>query len=338
MNEQEKSNISVAKELKLNLPKQITITRGPAKTTADTTKCRRSSIPIFNSSLNKSSKVSVPQSNSPPAAKASVLPSPLKSTGQNVNPQPPMKKVLPSNTKKTTMFKQHTEQPADQTQAAMSGLPMTKVHMPNPHSAQSSSKSQSALNKIKAVELDVPINEEQKPDVMEVLAKIVCRLDIIEKKVDFGNRSNERHNRVLEELRKDIFKFRDDVMPVDIGIIKFPIADDKALHSLEDYSRSPEGERTMVKKFFEEGTTADDLVKRTIDNLFTNTSKFTWTGQSSHNTKDGGVRLQASTLNLLIILQGGVLVAQKDFYAPKHSELEQIPNRHAIKMMQSLKL
>ncbi|KAL1390241.1 hypothetical protein pipiens_003190 [Culex pipiens pipiens] len=27
---------------------------------------------------------------------------------------------------------------------------------------------------------------------------------------------------------------------------------------------------------------------------------------------------------------------RKDFYAPKHSELEQIPNRHAIKTMQSL--
>ncbi|EDS30642.1 40S ribosomal protein S10 [Culex quinquefasciatus] len=46
----------------------------------------------------------------------------------------------------------------------------------------------------------------------------------------------------------------------------------------------------------------------------------------------------SSRRHLRVPLQGGVLVAQKDFYAPKHSELEQIPNRHVIKMMQSLKL
>uniref|UniRef100_T1D546 Putative ribosomal protein s10e n=1 Tax=Psorophora albipes TaxID=869069 RepID=T1D546_9DIPT len=37
------------------------------------------------------------------------------------------------------------------------------------------------------------------------------------------------------------------------------------------------------------------------------------------------------------LFKEGVLVAQKDFYAPKHPELEQIPNLHVIKTMQSLK-
>lgn len=31
------------------------------------------------------------------------------------------------------------------------------------------------------------------------------------------------------------------------------------------------------------------------------------------------------------------MVAKKDFHAPKHPELEQIPNLHVIKAMQSLK-
>ncbi|KFB36808.1 small ribosomal subunit protein eS10B [Anopheles ziemanni] len=37
------------------------------------------------------------------------------------------------------------------------------------------------------------------------------------------------------------------------------------------------------------------------------------------------------------LFKEGVLVAQKDFYAPKHPELETIPNLHVIKTMQSLK-
>ncbi|XP_055525954.1 40S ribosomal protein S10b [Wyeomyia smithii] len=37
------------------------------------------------------------------------------------------------------------------------------------------------------------------------------------------------------------------------------------------------------------------------------------------------------------LFKEGVLVAQKDFYAPKHPELENIPNLHVIKTMQSLK-
>ncbi|XP_055606228.1 40S ribosomal protein S10b [Uranotaenia lowii] len=37
------------------------------------------------------------------------------------------------------------------------------------------------------------------------------------------------------------------------------------------------------------------------------------------------------------LFKEGVLVAQKDFYAPKHPELEAIPNLHVIKTMQSLK-
>ncbi|KXJ71527.1 hypothetical protein RP20_CCG020333 [Aedes albopictus] len=37
------------------------------------------------------------------------------------------------------------------------------------------------------------------------------------------------------------------------------------------------------------------------------------------------------------LFKKGVLVAQKDFYAPKHPELENIPNLHVIKTMQSLK-
>ncbi|XP_058127019.1 small ribosomal subunit protein eS10B-like [Anopheles coustani] len=37
------------------------------------------------------------------------------------------------------------------------------------------------------------------------------------------------------------------------------------------------------------------------------------------------------------LFKEGVLVAQKDVYAPKHPELETIPNLHVIKTMQSLK-
>lgn len=37
------------------------------------------------------------------------------------------------------------------------------------------------------------------------------------------------------------------------------------------------------------------------------------------------------------LFKEGVLVAQKDFYASKHPELETIPNLHVIKTMQSLK-
>lgn len=37
------------------------------------------------------------------------------------------------------------------------------------------------------------------------------------------------------------------------------------------------------------------------------------------------------------LFKEGVLVAKKDFYAPKHPELETIPNLHVIKTMQSLK-
>lgn len=37
------------------------------------------------------------------------------------------------------------------------------------------------------------------------------------------------------------------------------------------------------------------------------------------------------------LFKEGVLVAEKDFYAPKHGELENIPNLHVIKTMQSLK-
>jgi len=37
------------------------------------------------------------------------------------------------------------------------------------------------------------------------------------------------------------------------------------------------------------------------------------------------------------LFKEGVMVAKKDFHAPKHPELEQIPNLHVIKAMQSLK-
>lgn len=37
------------------------------------------------------------------------------------------------------------------------------------------------------------------------------------------------------------------------------------------------------------------------------------------------------------LFKEGVLVAEKDFYAAKHGELENIPNLHVIKTMQSLK-
>ncbi|XP_046395182.1 40S ribosomal protein S10-like [Ischnura elegans] len=37
------------------------------------------------------------------------------------------------------------------------------------------------------------------------------------------------------------------------------------------------------------------------------------------------------------LFKEGVMVAKKDFHAPKHSELELIPNLHVIKAMQSLK-
>ncbi|XP_063702851.1 small ribosomal subunit protein eS10B-like [Culicoides brevitarsis] len=37
------------------------------------------------------------------------------------------------------------------------------------------------------------------------------------------------------------------------------------------------------------------------------------------------------------LFKEGVLVAEKDFYAAKHAELENIPNLHVIKTMQSLK-
>jgi small subunit ribosomal protein S10e len=37
------------------------------------------------------------------------------------------------------------------------------------------------------------------------------------------------------------------------------------------------------------------------------------------------------------LFKEGVLVAEKDFYAPKHPELAAIPNLHVIKTMQSLK-
>nr|AHB12430.1 40S Ribosomal Protein S10 [Pantala flavescens] len=37
------------------------------------------------------------------------------------------------------------------------------------------------------------------------------------------------------------------------------------------------------------------------------------------------------------LFKEGVMVAMKDFHAPKHTELELIPNLHVIKAMQSLK-
>lgn len=37
------------------------------------------------------------------------------------------------------------------------------------------------------------------------------------------------------------------------------------------------------------------------------------------------------------LFKEGVMVAKKDFNAPKHPELETIPNLHVIKTMQSLK-
>lgn len=37
------------------------------------------------------------------------------------------------------------------------------------------------------------------------------------------------------------------------------------------------------------------------------------------------------------LFKEGVLVAEKDFYASKHPELENVPNLHVIKTMQSLK-
>lgn len=37
------------------------------------------------------------------------------------------------------------------------------------------------------------------------------------------------------------------------------------------------------------------------------------------------------------LFKEGVLVAEKDFHAAKHPELESIPNLHVIKTMQSLK-
>lgn len=37
------------------------------------------------------------------------------------------------------------------------------------------------------------------------------------------------------------------------------------------------------------------------------------------------------------LFKEGVLVAQKDFHAAKHPELENVPNLHVIKTMQSLK-
>ncbi|KAF4524537.1 hypothetical protein B566_EDAN002810 [Ephemera danica] len=37
------------------------------------------------------------------------------------------------------------------------------------------------------------------------------------------------------------------------------------------------------------------------------------------------------------LFKEGVMVAKKDFHAPKHPELETIPNLHVIKAMQSLK-
>lgn len=36
------------------------------------------------------------------------------------------------------------------------------------------------------------------------------------------------------------------------------------------------------------------------------------------------------------LFKEGVMVAKKDFNAPKHPELESIPNLHVIKTMQSL--
>ena len=38
-----------------------------------------------------------------------------------------------------------------------------------------------------------------------------------------------------------------------------------------------------------------------------------------------------------LLFKEGVLVAQKDFHDPKHPELENVPNLHVIKTMQSLK-
>jgi small subunit ribosomal protein S10e len=38
-----------------------------------------------------------------------------------------------------------------------------------------------------------------------------------------------------------------------------------------------------------------------------------------------------------LLFREGVLVAEKDFHAAKHPELETIPNLHVIKTMQSLK-
>lgn len=37
-----------------------------------------------------------------------------------------------------------------------------------------------------------------------------------------------------------------------------------------------------------------------------------------------------------LLFKEGVMVAKKDFNAPKHPELETIPNLHVIKTMQSL--
>lgn len=267
---------------------------------------------------------SVVKSNTPKHIKET-----LNQPGPSANTTPPIKRKKISNSPDADNYTKITSTPIVKhiiTQPKLSGhktLPETSNKHPTqpliPEYSPQNSTTKNSSNSTKStsevtfnsfIALDDEDTESRAntgqssslEDKLDRLSSLVInRFTEIENTLKMISQVVVHNKRIVEQTQKLIDKIPLGELDGDSFNIKFPIENDEALQQLEDISNTKEGKRMLRQKFKDEGDSVPNLAKRTIKNLFRNTSRYTWTGKTGSNaSKDPYI---ASKLNTIVILE-----------------------------------
>lgn len=130
----------------------------------------------------------------------------------------------------------------------------------------------------------------------------------LENKINVLNVNQTAKKRLLGNVLVEVANLRSnlDVITGESTInIIFPIENQEALIRLEKLSKEKEGEMALRKRFNKESTMdLYDFFRNNIQNLFSNTDRYTYSGKLVKNTTHGADVNKAADMNIIRILLG----------------------------------
>ncbi|XP_062537730.1 uncharacterized protein LOC134206066 [Armigeres subalbatus] len=145
-------------------------------------------------------------------------------------------------------------------------------------------------------------------DFMEKLNNITTHLQTMEvnigRKLDAVNSNGQTIKRILGTLNEEIKGIKKN-LPNDVDPVKicFPITNDDTLMELDVGLREENREKELRQLFLRQGRQSMyDFMRANVDNIFRNTSRYTYSGKAAVNSRHHDDVKNASNLNIVRIL------------------------------------